>query len=68
MDRYTNYDAFKALHEARLQRARASAVAAGFGHRERVVRSPLRSAARHFANRRAIAITPSHSPETMLWA
>ena len=35
---YANYDAFKALHEARLQAVRASAVAAGLsGHRRRRV-------------------------------
>ncbi len=64
----TNYDAVKTLHEARMQRVRASAVAAGLGHRERSHRSPLRFSARHLASRTGITITRTHSPETMLWA
>ncbi|MDH3731474.1 MAG: RNA dependent RNA polymerase [Acidimicrobiia bacterium] len=67
---HTNYDAFKAMHEARLQRVRASAVAAGLGDVERTHRSPLRFAARMFAvkDRTSVTIKANHSPETMLWA
>lgn len=65
---YTNYDAVMGSHELRMQRARASAVNAGLGQKERGRRSPLRFSARPFANRARVTITPSHSPETMLWA
>ncbi len=65
---YTNYDAFRELHQARMQRARASAVASGWSQLDRSRRSPLRRTARLFGNKRRLTMTPGHSPETMLWA
>jgi len=71
MDRgYSNYEAFKAIHEARMQSVRATAVAAGLNGVERQRRLSLGRLLARFAPSRTRRPAPPevHSPETLFWA
>lgn len=62
---YTNYDALKTLHQARIEAARASAVASGLSGRRRRMRhqAPLRS-----LRSGSPRVARGHNPETLFFA
>lgn len=65
-----NYEAFKAVHEARMQSVRASAVAAGLNDRDRRSAGLMRRLAAWMAQRPATQerVAPKASPESLFWA
>ena len=71
MDRaHGSYELFKAIHEARMQSVRATAMAAGLDGRKRQRRLGLQRILRMFAPGRARrpATPDATSPETLFWA
>ncbi len=65
-----NYEAFKALHEARMQSVRASAVSAGLTKRDRKTDGPFRRLTAWLGQRQAAPerVVPEPSPESLFWA
>ena len=65
-----NYEAFKALHEARMQSARATAVASGLSRRQRRGPGPIHQLMAWLGQRpnSLERVAPKTAPESLFWA
>jgi hypothetical protein len=62
---YSNYDALMRVHRARIESARASAVAAGLSNRPRRGHRTIDTLVQRHRRR---TIRPGHNPETLFFA